>query len=66
MREGIKQVFHFEGRTENARVRIGCSRGRTYRRGYQVKSLERLFLSAFAKQKDVSLRFSNLLRYYWG
>ena len=26
MREGIKQVFHFEGRTENARVRSGYSR----------------------------------------
>ena len=47
MREGIKQVFHFEGRTENARVSSGYSRGRTHRRGYQVKSLERLFLSAF-------------------
>ena len=47
MREGIKQVFHFEGRTENARVSSGYSRKRTYRRGYQVKSLKRLFLSAF-------------------
>ena len=26
MREGIKQVFHFEGRTENARVSSGYSR----------------------------------------
>ena len=26
MREGINQVFYFEGRTENARVRSGYSR----------------------------------------
>ena len=26
MTEGIKQVFHFEGRTENARVSSGYSR----------------------------------------
>ena len=26
MRDGIKQVFHFEGRTENARVSSGYSR----------------------------------------
>ena len=26
MRESIKQVFHFEGRTENARVSSGYSR----------------------------------------
>ena len=26
MREGIKQVFHFEGQTENARVRSSYSR----------------------------------------
>ena len=26
MREGIKQVFNFEGRTENARVSSGYSR----------------------------------------
>ena len=74
MREDIKLALKFEGRTENARVRSGYSR--VLRAGLrtkvdprlpiQVKSLGACCFSHLALQKDVSLRFSNLLRYYWG